>query len=58
MDFRVTPDGRPYVLEANPNPNLCFGEDLAESAEAAGIAYDELIQKILNQGLAYRPAWK
>lgn len=58
MDFRVTADERIYVLEANPNPNLSYGEDFAESAHAAGIKYDELIQRILNLGLRYRHAWR
>ena len=58
MDFRVTADGRIYVLEANPNPNLSYGEDLAESAHAVGIEYDQLIQRILNLGLRYRHAWR
>ena len=58
MDFRLTEDGRPYVLEANPNPNLSYGEDLAESAEAGGMPYDELLQKILRLGISYPAAWK
>jgi D-alanine-D-alanine ligase len=39
IDLRLTEDGRVYVLEANPNPQLAHGEDFAESAEAAGIGY-------------------
>ncbi|HRX79161.1 MAG TPA: ATP-grasp domain-containing protein [Pirellulaceae bacterium] len=58
MDLRVTEDGRIYVLEANPNPNLSYGEDFAESAHVAGIEYGDLIQKILALGLNYRPAWR
>src|SRR5690606_30193665 len=42
MDFRVTQDGRIYVLEANANPNLEAEEDFAESARAAKIEYPEL----------------
>ena len=55
IDFRLTDDGRIYVLEANPNPQLAYGEDFAESAEAAGLAYDQLLQQIINYGLAWRP---
>jgi D-alanine-D-alanine ligase len=58
LDFRLAADGQAYLLEANPNPNLTFGEDFAESAEAAGIAYGELLERILKLGLAYRPEWK
>jgi D-alanine-D-alanine ligase len=57
MDLRMTDDGRVYVLEANPNPNLSYGEDLAESAETVGISYGQLIQRILNLGLSYKPQW-
>ncbi|MBW2529761.1 MAG: D-alanine--D-alanine ligase [Deltaproteobacteria bacterium] len=54
MDFRLAADGRLYLLEANANPYIAFGEDFAESAEADGIGYEELIQRILRLGLRYR----
>jgi D-alanine-D-alanine ligase len=57
MDLRMTGDGRFYVLEANPNPNLSYGEDFSESAEKAGIAYGDLLQKIMTLGMSYRAAW-
>lgn len=47
-----------WVLEANPNPDLCFGEDFAESFERAGYQYNDLIQKIVNLGLRYDAPWK
>ena len=50
MDLRMTEEGRVYVLEANPNPNLEFGEDLAESAHTAGVSYETLLQRILSLG--------
>jgi D-alanine-D-alanine ligase len=43
------------VIEANPNPQLAWGEDFAESAERAGIDYDALLQEILLAGLRWRP---
>ncbi|MEX1233208.1 MAG: ATP-grasp domain-containing protein [Planctomycetaceae bacterium] len=58
MDFRVSKDNRIYVLEANPNPNLSYGEDFAESAEAGGITYEELMQRIVNSGLRYKAPWQ
>jgi len=58
LDLRMRPDGRFYVLEANPNPDLTYGEDFADSAEAAGVRYEELIQRILRLGTSYRAAWK
>jgi len=58
MDFRLTPEGDLYLLEANPNPQLSYGEDFAESAEAGGLSYDRLLQRILNLGMSYRAEWQ
>ena len=58
MDLRLTADNKLYLLEANPNPQLSYGDELAESAEKSGISYEELIQRILNLGLAYRAQWQ
>jgi D-alanine-D-alanine ligase len=55
MDLRMDADGKFYVLEANANPQLAFGEDFAESADRAGLKYEELLQRILNVGLKWHP---
>jgi D-alanine-D-alanine ligase len=55
LDFRLTPDGSIYFLEANPNPALSYGEDFAESAEKKGISYNHLIHRILNLGMRWKP---
>lgn len=54
MDLRLTDAGELYLLEANPNPDLSYGEDFAESAETAGIDYDDLLQRLIRFGLRYR----
>jgi D-alanine-D-alanine ligase len=58
MDFRVTAAGEVYVLEANANPNLEAAEDFAESASAAGMPYNELLEKLMALGLSYRAEWR
>jgi D-alanine-D-alanine ligase len=58
IDFRLAPDGRLVVLEANPNPDLCHDEDFADSAKADGLAYPELLQRLLGLGLRYAAPWK
>jgi D-alanine-D-alanine ligase len=58
MDLRLTPNGRIYLLEANPNPNLEYGEDFAESAESVGVSYEALLHRILNLGRRYLAAWR
>lgn len=55
IDLRMDPQGKVYVLEANPNAQLAYGEDLAESAEYAGISYESLLQRILSDGLNWVP---
>jgi len=54
MDLRLSEEGELYFLESNPNPQLAYGEDFAESAEAVGIDYEHLIQRILSLGLRSR----
>jgi len=58
LDLRMRDDGTFYFLEANPNPDITFGEDFADSAEAAGLSYEELIARILRYGRSYRAGWK
>ncbi len=55
IDLRLDPNGTIYVLEANPNPQIAHDEDFAESAERAGISYRILLQRILSNGLRWRP---
>ena len=55
LDFRLTPEGVLYLLEANPNPDISYGEDFAEAADHVGIGYEKLLQTIVNLGISYRP---
>jgi D-alanine-D-alanine ligase len=54
VDFRLDAEGRPYFLEANPNADIGYGEEFAEAAEAAGIDYEPLLDRILAIGLRKR----
>jgi len=58
IDFRLRADGSLYVLEANPNPNLEKAEDFAASAQAAGVGYGKLLERIVRLGVAYRAEWR
>ena len=55
IDLRMDDEGRVYVLEANPNPNVAYGEDFAESAETSGISYERLLERIITLGLRWVP---
>ena len=58
MDFRLSQDGVPYVLEANANPNLEEYEDFGRAAAHAGIGYPQFLQRIISLGLAYQAEWR
>lgn len=51
IDLRLTPNNRIVVLEANPNPDLAYGEEVAEAAEKAGIGYNNFIERIVRNAL-------
>jgi D-alanine-D-alanine ligase len=53
LDLRLAPDGQPYVIEVNSTPDVAEGEDFADSAKAVGIAYTQLIQRIVTLGIAH-----
>jgi D-alanine-D-alanine ligase len=51
LDVRLAADGEIWVIEANANPFISFGHDMANAAEKAGMDYDAFIQRILKEAL-------
>jgi D-alanine-D-alanine ligase len=54
VDFRVTPKGRPYVLEINTIPGMTETSLLPMAAAQAGLEYDILTERILGSALRRR----
>ncbi|OVE74277.1 hypothetical protein BVX93_00260 [bacterium B13(2017)] len=52
IDIRITNNNQIYILEANPNPDLAYGDELALSAMKTGLSYEELINKIFHLTLS------
>ena len=50
VDYRLAPDGTPFLLEANPNPDIAASEEFASAAEARGLDYPALLERMLRQG--------
>jgi D-alanine-D-alanine ligase len=48
VDFRVDGQGRPWILEVNPNPCLSADAGLVAAAARAGYSYEELVRLILQ----------
>ncbi|MBX6426713.1 MAG: ATP-grasp domain-containing protein [Variibacter sp.] len=47
IDFRLSADGVPYFIEANPNPEIAQSEEFASAAEYDGLDYPALLDRIL-----------
>ncbi len=47
IDFRLSAEGVPYFLEANPNPEIAKNEEFAQAALFDGIEYPELINRVM-----------
>jgi len=51
IDLRLTPENKLVILEVNPNPDIAYGEEVAEAAERADLSYNGLIERILSLAL-------
>ena len=52
IDFRLTADGTPYFIEANPNPEIAKSEEFATAAKHDGIEYADLLNRIVMLGIS------
>jgi D-alanine-D-alanine ligase len=52
IDFRLSADGTPYFLEANPNPEIALHEVFAEAALHDGLSSAEMLNRILALGIS------
>jgi D-alanine-D-alanine ligase len=52
IDMRLTPDGRVYVLEVNPNPDLTESVSFMLAAEASGLSFGATLRRIVECALA------
>jgi len=52
IDWRLSDSGQLYFLEANPNPEIARFEEFASAADAIGLGYEALIQRIASLGLS------
>jgi D-alanine-D-alanine ligase len=51
IDFRLAPDGTPYFIEANPNPEIAKSQEFATAAKHDGLDYTGLLHRILTLGI-------
>ncbi|MGN6115636.1 MAG: D-alanine--D-alanine ligase family protein [Nitrobacter sp.] len=51
IDFRLSANGIPYFIEANPNPEIAKSQEFATAARHDGLNYPELLHRILALGI-------
>lgn len=54
-DFRLSPDGTPYLLELNTLPGFTELSLFPRAAQAAGMSYDELVVHLVNRAMSRLP---
>jgi D-alanine-D-alanine ligase len=52
IDFRLSADGTPYFIEANPNPEIAKSQEFALAARHDGLDYADLLHRILTLGIS------
>lgn len=51
LDVRLAPDGEIWFLEANANPFISYGHDMANAADKAGMDYYRFIQRLVDEAV-------
>jgi D-alanine-D-alanine ligase len=51
VDFRIDRDGKIYVLEVNPNPDISPQSGMARALKAQGTTYTEFVGNLLERAL-------
>lgn len=51
VDFRITAEGRPVILEVNPNPGITPDAGLPAAAAEAGLSYADLVETIVQEAV-------
>lgn len=52
IDFRLSAEGVPYFLEANPNPEIAKNAEFAGAAEQDKLKYPDLLNRIMALGIS------
>jgi len=55
VDFRMSGEGKIYILEVNPNPDISLNAGYARALRAAGIEYADFWRKIILKTLRRKP---
>ncbi len=51
LDVRLAADGEVWFLEANANPFISYGHDMANAAQKAGLDYYAFVQRLVDEAM-------
>ena len=51
FDLRLSEEGEVYIIEPNANPCIARIDEMAQAAQLAGVSYQELIERVLDQAI-------
>jgi ribosomal protein S18 acetylase RimI-like enzyme len=51
VDFRISRNGKPYVLEVNPNPDISPDAGLFGALATIGLGYAEFVENVISNAL-------
>jgi D-alanine-D-alanine ligase len=54
IDMRIDENENPFVVDVNPNPDICFDGGFAGACKAAGFSYGAAISNIVSMAVARR----
>ncbi|HUR96378.1 MAG TPA: ATP-grasp domain-containing protein [Gemmatimonadales bacterium] len=52
LDIRLAADGEVWFLEANANPFISYGHDMANAADKAGMDYYDFVERLVDEAMA------
>jgi hypothetical protein len=52
--MRIDQHDQPFVVDVNPNPDICYDGGFAGACNAAGYPYPEAISNIISMAVARR----
>jgi D-alanine-D-alanine ligase len=56
VDIRIDRNGKIYVLEVNPNPDISPESGMTRAIKDQGMTYEEFIGALLERALQRRPS--
>ena len=51
VDFRINKNGKPYVLEVNPNPDISPDAGFFDALSTIGLGYNEFVENVISNAL-------